>query len=128
MVCRDAQTKLAHPVSPLILSTPEEQGLAEVGRGVSLLASKLMTLTSITGFKMTRQLQAEKSLTRVPPTAEEAEELHSLFLKYGQQDDAYIPSVVQEDERVWMSDTRLEKCTLMFPQERKCVNNFVIAR
>lgn len=69
-------------------------------------------------FKATRQLQAQQSLTRVPPTAIEAKELHSLFLKYGQHDDAYIPAH-QEEERVWMSDTRLENCMLMFPQERK---------
>jgi acyl-coenzyme A thioesterase 9 len=60
---------------------------------------------------------------RVPPTALEAEELHALFLKYGQLDDAYVPAVTQGSERVWMSDTRLEKCILMFPQERKSVRS-----
>lgn len=34
MVCRDAQTKLAHPVSPLVLSTPEEHSLYQMGKGV----------------------------------------------------------------------------------------------
>ena len=69
--------------------------------------------------KARRQLQAQQSLDLVPPTAVEAEELHTLFLKYGQHNDAYVPAASEGDERVWMSDTRLENSMLMFPQERK---------
>ncbi|KAJ7656679.1 Thioesterase/thiol ester dehydrase-isomerase [Mycena rosella] len=45
----------------------------------------------------------------------EAETLHSFYLKHGQDTKE---SHGENDERVWMGDTKLEKCMLMFPQER----------
>lgn len=64
-------------------------------------------------MKETRQTLALHSLSRAPPTSEEAAELHTFFLTYGQEESA------EKTERVWMGDTRLEKTMLMFPQERK---------
>lgn len=66
-------------------------------------------------MKNRRQLHALRSLSRVPPSSSEAEDLHSFHLKYGREtpDDS--------TERVWMGDTTSEKTMLMFPQERKYV-------
>lgn len=63
-------------------------------------------------MKNRRQSLALRSLSRVPPSSTEAEALHSFYLKYGQD-------TQDSDKRVWMGDTKLEKCMLMFPQERK---------
>lgn len=61
-----------------------------------------------------RRSLALQSLSRVPPSSEEAAELHQTFLKYGQEDTLSLQS-----DNVWMGDTKLEKTMLMFPQERK---------
>ena len=69
-------------------------------------------------MKEKRRSLTLRSLSRVPPTSEEAEALHTFFLAYGQDklnDDKTVK------ERVWMEDTRVEKTMLMFPQERKYV-------
>lgn len=58
-----------------------------------------------------------RSLNRVPPTTDEAAELHDLYLRHVQNTSSL------DVERVWMEDTKLENCLLMFPQERKRVNN-----
>lgn len=63
-------------------------------------------------------MESRTALTRVPPTSAEAEALHSYYLKAGQYEDAYIPSPSHQLERVWMSDTTIEKSQLMFPQSR----------
>lgn len=116
MVCRDANTHRAKAVNPLIISTPEERALYSLGEGTPSppLPSKLFP-TGKTEMKTRRQALALRSLSRVPPSSTEAEELHSFFLKYGQE---------QPDngaERVWMGDTIAKKTMLMFPQERKYV-------
>ncbi|KAJ7141865.1 Thioesterase/thiol ester dehydrase-isomerase [Mycena crocata] len=98
MVCRDATTHRARNVHPLIISGPEEQALAAMGEDM----------------KKRRQSLALRSLSRVPPSSTEASELHSFILKYGRD----TSTTGDSDERVWMGDTKLEKCMLMFPQER----------
>ncbi|OCH88958.1 Thioesterase/thiol ester dehydrase-isomerase [Obba rivulosa] len=102
MVCRDARTHKAAPINPLIMSTPEDQMLFNIGEL----------------HKKRRQTQAVRALTRVPPTSEEAEALHTLHLKYGQHESDKDFKTVEGVERVWMGDTLLEKCMMMFPQER----------
>jgi len=101
MVCRDARTHKAAPVNPLTLDSEEDEMLFSIGEA----------------HKRKRQTRASAALNRVPPTSGEAEELHSLFLKYGQPEGS---DFVSPDglERVWMGDTQLEKCMMMFPQER----------
>lgn len=74
-----------------------------------------MFKTPCTDMKGKIQSLALHSLSRVPPTSEEAAELHTFFLTYGQAE------ISEPKERVWMGDTRIEKTMLMFPQERKCV-------
>jgi acyl-coenzyme A thioesterase 9 len=63
-------------------------------------------------------MESRTALTRVPPTSAEAEALHSFYLKAGQYEDGYIATPSHEPERVWMSDTTIEKSQLMFPQSR----------
>ncbi|KAL0575464.1 hypothetical protein V5O48_006499 [Marasmius crinis-equi] len=65
-------------------------------------------------MKTKRQTNAQRSLSRVPPSSSEAEVLHSYYLQYGQQNG----NRKQNDNLVYMSETRVEKCMLMFPQER----------
>lgn len=101
MVCRDVRGG-SHEVPQLTLATPEERTLFEIGKG----------------FRDRRQLESRAALTRVPPTSAEAEALHSFYLRAGQYEDAYIPSSSHQPERVWMSDTTIEKSQLMFPQSR----------
>nr|GAT59085.1 predicted protein [Mycena chlorophos] len=96
MVCRDAVTNKARTVLPLIISTPEEQALFSFGEDI----------------KQRRQTQALRALSRVPPSSEEAEVLHTYYLQQGEA------SRDTSGDRVWMSDTKLEKTMLMFPQER----------
>ncbi|KAJ2915336.1 hypothetical protein MD484_g5070, partial [Candolleomyces efflorescens] len=99
MVCRNAKTNKARKVHPLIISTPEEHALYSLGAQM----------------KQRRQISAMQSLSQVPPTSAEAEKLHSFYLKHGQgQNGGSRP----DQERVWMGDTHLSKCMLMFPQER----------
>ncbi|KAJ6619015.1 Thioesterase/thiol ester dehydrase-isomerase [Mycena sp. CBHHK59/15] len=99
MVCRDAHSHRARNVHPLIISTPEEQALYSMGEETSTITRP-------------------RSLSHVPPSSSEAEALHSFYLKYGQDTKDPTYSISTGDERVWMGDTKLEKCMLMFPQER----------
>ncbi|PPQ69355.1 hypothetical protein CVT25_004747 [Psilocybe cyanescens] len=99
MVCRNSTTHRARKVNPLILATSEERGLHELGEHM----------------KQRRQSSALKSLSRVPPSSEEAAELHTFYLKHGQGQAEGSDSGL---DHVWMGDTVLEKCLLMFPQER----------
>ncbi|TFK40688.1 Thioesterase/thiol ester dehydrase-isomerase [Crucibulum laeve] len=100
MVCRDANTHRARAVNPLIISTPEEKSLYSLGEHM----------------KERRKSLALRSLSRVPPSSAEAQELHSFYLQYGQNENGNGSDA--SVERVWMGDTHLEKCMLMFPQER----------
>ncbi|KAI0776841.1 Thioesterase/thiol ester dehydrase-isomerase [Trametes elegans] len=101
MVCRDARTHGAAPVNSLRLDSPEDHVLYTIGEV----------------HKKKRQSRAVRSLNRVPPTSSEAEALHTLYLKYG-QDENGAPALHPDKERVWMDDTRIEKTLVMFPQER----------
>ncbi|KAG7087538.1 hypothetical protein E1B28_013495 [Marasmius oreades] len=98
MVCRDANTHKARQVNPLMISTPEEKALYAMGETL----------------KAKRLTNAQRSLSRVPPSSVEAAALHSSYLKYSQQKEHQE----FDDDLVYMSDTRAEKCMLMFPQER----------
>ncbi|KAG9311056.1 HotDog domain-containing protein [Chiua virens] len=98
MVCRDARTHKAYSVNPLVVGTVEEQALYCMGKNA----------------QNRRKILALQSLSRVPPSSEEAEELHHTFLKYGRVDQPYS---LQSDQ-MWMGDTKLEITMTMFPQER----------
>ncbi|KAG6374028.1 HotDog domain-containing protein [Boletus reticuloceps] len=123
MVCRDARTHKARPVNPLVVQTTEEQALHSMGKSQSqpFLEELYCVLTRPTQDAQNRRKSlALQSLSRVPPSSEEAAELHQTFLNYGQD----APGL--QSDRVWMGDTKLEKTMLMFPQERKSVRILLI--
>jgi len=97
MVCRNATTHRASKVNPLIISTTEERDLYSLGEHM----------------KKRRQSNVLRSLSRVPPSSSEAAGLHSFYLQHGQEEDGID---VENKERVWMGDTTVEKCMLMFPR------------
>lgn len=130
MVCRDAVTLKSRPVSPLILSTPEEKELHAIGEGEILLNfTEQWNLT--TGFciehKVRKHALQQGSLSKVPPSSAESRILHELFLNYGEgsvfvsdtQSEESFDIPVNGVERVWMEDTKIESLTLMYPQSRK---------
>jgi len=100
MVCRDAKTHRAKEVNPLVLQTPEERSLYALGEQM----------------RQRRKSNALRSLSRVPPSSEEAAELHAFMLKHGYGLSEGVPE--RSLDHVLMGDTVLEKCMLMFPQER----------
>ncbi|KAF7421031.1 hypothetical protein PC9H_011551 [Pleurotus ostreatus] len=102
MVCRDAYTHSARDVNPLITSTAAEKQLFALGDKI----------------KHRRQSQALRSLSRVPPSSEEAQVLHEFWLKFGKEETWKKSVAVDGKERVWMGETMVEKTMLMFPQER----------
>uniref|UniRef100_D8QHQ8 HotDog ACOT-type domain-containing protein n=1 Tax=Schizophyllum commune (strain H4-8 / FGSC 9210) TaxID=578458 RepID=D8QHQ8_SCHCM len=101
MVCLSAEMNRATRVNPLVRATPEEEQLHAMGEAI----------------KNRRSTIASQSLDRVPPTKAEADALHQLYLKHG--DPEYEPRM---HDCVWMSDSRLEKTQLMFPQVRNLHN------
>jgi len=101
MVCRDAETHKARQVNPLIASTPEEKALLSIGESL----------------KGRKQVVSQQSLSRLPPSSEEAQALHTLYLNDLNHESDPGKSA-DAAEKVWMGDTKLEKTMLMFPQER----------
>lgn len=140
MVCRDARTNRAKEVHPLVAATPEEKKLFALGERMSFflsysLSSKrslytfLIYSTANIEMKNRRLATASKSLNKVPPTSAEAASLHAFWLRYRdgvQEGMGYGAQLRSEKDSdggdygyVRMGDTVLEKCLLMFPQERK---------
>ncbi|ORY21849.1 HotDog domain-containing protein [Naematelia encephala] len=98
MVCRDAITHKARPVPRLIVETEEEKALWKLGEDH-------------------RRRQKESSLMaldKVPPSSEEAKELHDLML---QVVDRKVDEI-EGEKIVPIRDTELESVQLMFPQDR----------
>ncbi|KAJ3809201.1 Thioesterase/thiol ester dehydrase-isomerase [Lentinula aff. lateritia] len=99
MVCRNAKTNQAYPVGPLIISTEEEKTLFSIGHEL----------------KRSRASRAQRSLSRVPPSSQEAAALHENYLKLGA---AISQHSYGHQRKSIMPETRIERCMLMFPQER----------
>ncbi|KAF9472834.1 Thioesterase/thiol ester dehydrase-isomerase [Pholiota conissans] len=107
MVCRDANLNKSREVCPLEIITPEERQLYELGEHM----------------RLRRQNTALKSLTKVPPSSAEAAALHEFYLLHGEggpgeRNEGREGREGREGDHVFMGDTVLEKCMLMFPQER----------
>ncbi|KAJ3800132.1 Thioesterase/thiol ester dehydrase-isomerase [Lentinula aff. detonsa] len=111
MVCRNAKTNQAYPVNPLIISTEAEKDLFSIGQEL----------------KRRRASLAQRSLSRVPPSSQEAAALHQNYLEfgesisqhnYGHQHSLSSAGLDYTAELVPMGETRIERCMLMFPQER----------
>ncbi|EJU01817.1 Thioesterase/thiol ester dehydrase-isomerase [Dacryopinax primogenitus] len=122
MVCRDAFTHKAREVNQLVLGTPEEWALNALGKSHAELRKTTQAL----------------SLSRVPPSQAEAQVVHDMFLSRHPQggeeflSSTFVPARTQRThlpsggkdeygndiEWVWMEDTALESCQVMFPQDR----------
>lgn len=123
MVCRDALTHKARPVNPLVASSPEEEALITIGESEcisSFIVLDFLIRRTTTGHKAKKKILTQRSLSRVPPSSDESQALHDLYLSTTQLEKVKSSNIVAgETEWIWMADTKLEKALLMFPQERK---------
>lgn len=83
MVARDARTHGARKVNPLLVETPAEKDLFDIGRA----------------HKARKQDFSRTSLSRQPPTTSEIANLHTYMLKHKGM------SKSQEDDLVLMRET-----------------------
>jgi len=111
MVCRDSTTHKAKAVNPLIIQTPDEKAIFAVGQGEYCipLANQPRLTNDIyvmirTAHKDRKQARNMGSLSKTPPSSEEAQLLHDEFLRFGDG----APTDPDGVNRVWMEDTKLE--------------------
>ncbi|GJN87873.1 hypothetical protein Rhopal_000828-T1 [Rhodotorula paludigena] len=102
MACRSAKGG-KHSVPQLLVEGPEEEAIFQMGK-------------EMRDGKKKRTLQ---SLTKTPPTAEEAAMLHEIFIGNAE---IYDRKTATPKNVVWTSDTRINSATLMHPQERNVHN------
>ncbi|OWZ54994.1 thioesterase [Cryptococcus neoformans c45] len=98
MVCRDSKTHKSRKIPPLIVESEEEKILWAIGDE----------------HQKRRKTRAMNALDKVPPSSEEACELHELMLKVQETKDGKING----QEIVQMKDTEIETVQLMHPQDR----------
>ncbi|AAW42493.1 hypothetical protein CNBC1390 [Cryptococcus deneoformans B-3501A] len=98
MVCRDSKTHKSRKIPPLIVESEEEKILWAIGDE----------------HQKRRKASAMNALDKVPPSSEEAKELHELMLKVQEAKDGKING----QEIVEMKDTKIETVQLMHPQDR----------
>jgi acyl-coenzyme A thioesterase 9 len=96
MVCRDAHTNKARRVPPLIIETPEEKALWQIGQE----------------HKESRMQFNQQALDKKPPTEREARNLHQFMLDVKGKDEYLGEKVVK------VADTEIDNVAIMFPQER----------
>lgn len=101
MVCRDSHTYKAHPVPPLIVETPEEQALWDIGQAHKEERGRLSKLT----------------LDKQAPSGEESRDLHSFMLATRGR------SELDGKKLIKMKDTEMSSVQIMFPQERNLHGN-----
>ncbi|WVQ85620.1 hypothetical protein IAT38_007786 [Cryptococcus sp. DSM 104549] len=97
MVCRDSKTHKARRVPPLEVESEDEKTLWKIGDE----------------HQKRRKASALNALDKVPPSSEEAKELHDLMLKVHEGQ-----GVIDGEKVVPMSETQVETVQLMFPQDR----------
>ncbi|CAO3691893.1 hypothetical protein G6F70_002865 [Rhizopus microsporus] len=108
MVAIDSVTQKPVKINPLRLTSKAEEHLFEMAEAT----------------KLRKKREAEASLMRQPPTPAERLDIHDLFLEYSR----YISDTSDEklplpEDKVWMSDTRIESNFIMQPQDRNIHNN-----
>ncbi|KAI9245301.1 HotDog domain-containing protein [Sporodiniella umbellata] len=108
MVAIDSATQKPIKVNPLRLESTAEERLFDIGEAT----------------KQRKKREKETSLTRQPPTPAERLDIHDVFLEYSK----YTSDTSDErqplpEDKVWMSDTKLESNFLMQPQDRNIHNN-----
>ncbi|KAG1464184.1 hypothetical protein G6F56_005134 [Rhizopus delemar] len=108
MVAIDSATQKPVKVNPLRLTSTKEERLFEIAEST----------------KQRKKREKETALTRQPPTPAERLDIHDVFLEYSR----YTSDTSDErqplpEDKVWMSDTKLESNFLMQPQDRNIHNN-----
>ena len=98
MVCRDSATQKARKIPPLIVETEDEKLLWQIGAE----------------HTQRKRESSRNALDKVPPSSEEAKELHELMLAVGDNK----MTTIDGQEVVQMKDTEMESVQLMFPQDR----------
>ncbi|WWC86043.1 uncharacterized protein L201_000914 [Kwoniella dendrophila CBS 6074] len=96
MVCRDSKTHKARQIPKLLVENEEEKTLWAIGEE----------------HQKRRKTSAMNSLDKVPPSPEEAQELHKLMLEVSTAEE------IDGEKVVHMHDTELQTVQLMFPQDR----------
>ncbi|KAI8068416.1 acyl-CoA hydrolase [Gongronella butleri] len=118
MVAIDSLTHKPVPVNPLVTTTPEEERLRQLAEQ----------------NKQQKKNEAETSLYKQPPTAQESLEMHHMFLEYSQYIDnqherdyaRVLPSEAKKplpEHCVWMADTRKDSLIVCHAQFRNVHNN-----
>ncbi|GAA5860449.1 hypothetical protein JCM3774_000425 [Rhodotorula dairenensis] len=102
MACRSAKGG-KHRVPELLVDGPEEQAMWSMGRDM----------------REGKKKRSSASLTKTPPTEEEAAMLHDLFL---QKPELYDRKASTPSNIIFMSDTRITSANLMHPAERNVHN------
>ncbi|WWD18067.1 hypothetical protein CI109_102514 [Kwoniella shandongensis] len=98
MVCRDSKTHRARQIPPLVVESEEERILQVIGDE----------------HQKRRKTSAMNALDKVPPSSEEAKELHDLMLQVTDNKSTEIDG----ETVVPMKDTEMETVQLMHPQDR----------
>ena len=68
--------------------------------------------------KVMRRKKMDESLFKIPPTAEERNIIHEMFLKTLDPNKSTFHSRVKPDDTVWMEDCRLKNLIICHPQSR----------
>ncbi|KAK8865753.1 hypothetical protein IAR55_000900 [Kwoniella newhampshirensis] len=98
MVCRDSKSHKARMIPPLVVESEEERILQVIGDE----------------HQKRRRTSAMNALDKVPPSFEEANELHDLMLQVTDNKSTEIDG----ETVVRMKDTEMETVQLMHPQDR----------
>ncbi|KAI8801508.1 HotDog domain-containing protein [Cladochytrium replicatum] len=107
MVARDPYTNKATKVNPLRLETDEERKIFRLGAE----------------HKARKQVAAQTSLSKTPPSVEEMFLVHDLYLNSMKYMDREYAEPKPNDV-IWMTDTAKESFTLCMPQDRN-IHNFI---
>ncbi|KAJ1673389.1 hypothetical protein EV182_005330 [Spiromyces aspiralis] len=108
MVARDKYTDKAAQVNPLLLQNDEERRLFKIAEMI----------------KEHKKTNSQRTLSKLPPTAEERIIMHDLWL----ETNSYITSLYKSStvplprDMAWLDETTMESVTLCFPQERNIHN------
>uniref|UniRef100_H2YQG0 HotDog ACOT-type domain-containing protein n=1 Tax=Ciona savignyi TaxID=51511 RepID=H2YQG0_CIOSA len=103
MVARDSETAVIHPLE---VTTEEESKLFELGNQ----------------HKKQRLMEAQESLFENPPTIDERQLVHQIFLKTLNPRSKSFRSRILPEGSLWMDSTRLKNAVVCFPEKRNIHN------
>ena len=72
------------PINPLIAETPEEQIIFRRAEGM------ICEISADIEYNRTKKLTAKNSLSQRPPTLEEAEVIHNMYLEQREYSDLHV--------------------------------------